>query len=539
VTDDPPAPNPETVAPTDGTSAPTDGTVAPTDGVGAPADDSLTHAELRSRTLRGLRWTVIARPLGEVVLVGSMVVLAHLISPAEFGRYAVAAIAGSLAIIPLAGVGAALVQRPNLTREHLQAGFALVLLIGLGLTGLTLLAAGTIVAPLYGARTADLVRLAAPLCFIIAAASVPSALLRRRLAIRRTSVIELTSTLVRVAASIGMALAGLNAVALVLGWLTGEVVEMIVLWVSAPPPAPRLRPGPTRELLSYGMPASFAAASWFGFRNCDYAIIGARLGVLPAGLYFRAYTLGVEYQKKVSQVMNTVGFPVLARTQSPEEMGVLRGKMVRMLTTVLFPLLALLAIVAPVLVPWLFGQRWSGAVVPTQILAVGGASTLVIDTAGATLMASGRARALMGFGWGHFLVYGLAVFAVAPLGISAVAVAAAVVHTAFLLVAYILMLHGSGERPLRRLWFDVKPASVSCAALVAVGVPASLALRSAHVPTVPYLLAVSLLGGAVYLLAMRICFPDSLRSLRSFIGHLLPKNPLRGTRARLAPADAQ
>lgn len=504
-----------------------------------PPDDSLEHAELRARTLGGLRWAVIARPLGEVVLVGSMVVLAHLISPAEFGRFAVAAIAGSVAIIPIAGVGAALVQRPTLSREHLQAGFALALLIGLGLAGLTLVAAGTIVVPLYGARTAELVRLSAPLCFVIAAGAVPSALLRRRLAIRRCSVIEVSSTLARVAASIGMALAGLGGVALVLGWLAGEALEMGLVWISAPPPSPRLRMGPTRELLGFGMPASFAAASWFGFRNCDYAIIGARLGVQPAGLYFRAYTLGVEYQKKISQVMNTVGFPMLARTQSSNEMSVLRGKMVRILTIVLFPLLALLAIVAPVLVPWLFGARWTGAVVPTQILAVGGASTLVIDAAGATLMASGRARALMGFGWGHFLVYALVVFVVAPLGINAVAIAAAVVHTLFLLVAYVLLLHGSGERPLWRLWDDVKPATISCAVLVAAAAPASLALKAAHAPTVPYLVMVSLLGGGAYLLAMRICFPASLLSLFSFIGHLLPRNPLRGVRRRLAPADAR
>jgi len=239
---------------------------------------------------------------------------------------------------------------------------------------------------------------------------------------------------------------------------------MVLLLISARPPAPRWRREPIRELLGFGVPASLAAASWFGFRNCDYAIIGARLGAVPTGLYFRAYSLGVEYQKKVSNVMNTVGFPVLARTQSGEEMDVLRARMVRILTIVLFPLLVLLAIEAPVLVPWLFGHRWSPAVAPTQILALGGASTLVIDTAGATLMASGRARAVMGFGWGHFVTYALVVFFVAPLGITAIAIGASAVHTAFLLVSYVLMMHGTGRPPMRRLWHDVKPAVVCCTA---------------------------------------------------------------------------
>jgi PST family polysaccharide transporter len=500
------------------------------------SDDSMTRSELRTRALRGLRWTIVARPAAEVVLLGSTVVLARLISPAEFGRYAVAAIAGSMAVIPRAGVSAALVQRPSLTREHLQAASAIALLIGVGLAVLTLLAASAIVAPLYGGQTADLVRLCAPLCFVVAAGTVSSGQLQRRLAIRRTSLIEVASTLMRVGATIGMAVAGLNATALVLGWLAGETLELALLWISAPPPLPRLHREPARELLSFGLPASLAASSWFGFRNCDYAIIGARLGVLPAGLYFRAYTLAVEYQKKVSQVMNTVGFPMLARTQSAAHMSELRLRMVRMLTIVLFPMLALLAILAPVLVPWLFGSRWEPAVVPTQILAVGGASTLVIDAAGAALMASGRARAVMGFGWGHFVVYALAVFLVAPMGIVAIAVAAAVVHTAFLVLSYFLLLSSSPENPLTRLWRDVCPATLSSLVLVAVAAPLSMVLRSEHAATIPYLVSVALLGAFGYLLALRLFFPASLVALRSFFGHLLPIGTLRRVAGRLAPA---
>jgi lipopolysaccharide exporter len=509
--------------------------VPPSEDVMMP-DDSLSRSELRTRALRGLRWTVVARPAGEVVLLASTVVLARLISPAEFGRFAVAAIAGSIAVIPRAGVSAAIVQRPSLTREHLQAAGAIALLIGLGLVALTLLAAGSIVAPLYGGHTADLVRLCAPLCFVVALGTVSSGQLQRRLAIRRTSLIEVSSTLVRVGATIGMAVAGMNATALVLGWLAGEALELALLCISAPPPLPWLHRKQAWELLSFGLPASLAASSWFGFRNCDYAIVGARLGVLPAGMYFRAYTLAVEYQKKVSQVMNTVGFPMLARTQSAEQMSELRLRMVRMLTIVLFPMLALLAILAPVLVPWLFGHRWEPAVVPTQILAIGGASTLAIDAAGAALMASGRARAVMGFGWGHFLVYALAVFVVAPMGIVAVAVAAAVVHTAFLVVAYVLLLSRSPENPFARLWRDICPATLSSLVLVAVATPLSMALRSEHVAAIPYLASVTLLGAFSYLLALRLLFPTSLASLRSFLGHLIPVGPLRRVAGRAAPA---
>ncbi len=447
-------------------------------------DDSLSIDEVRTATLRGLRWIVFTRPTSELVAMASLVVCAHLISPAEYGRFAIAAIVAELAFIPSAGVGAALVQRPSVSREHLQSGFALALLTGLVLVGLTLLAATFIVTPIFGARTAEFVRLSTPGFFISAANTVPAALLQRSLAFRRLSIIDIVGTVAAAVTAVGLAVAGLNGIALVLGVLAGGLVAAVMTWIWAPPPMPWIHRRAAREVLGYGAPAGLAAVSWIGFRNCDYAIVGARLGAFQAGLYFRAYTLGVEYQKKISKVMSSVGFPILSRTSSAGDMDDLRVRIVRLLTLLLFPLLALLAIVAPVFVPWLFGHAWTGAVRPTQILAIGGAATLVIDAAGAVLMAAGRPRALLGYGWAHFAVYGSTVFLVAPLGLTAVAIDAAVVHSLFLLVAYILMLRGSGQPPLRRLWNDVAPATVASGALVAVAWPASMALTAAHVPGV-------------------------------------------------------
>ncbi len=469
------------------------------------------------------------------MLLGSMVVLARLIPPIEFGHFAVAILVSGLGVVSAASVSTAMVQRPTLEREHLQAGFAIALLAGVALTGLTLLAAQVVVLPIYGARTAYLVRLSAPGCLIAAVGAVPQATLQRQLAFRRLSLIDVVGSALRSFGAVGLALLGLNATALVLGVLGGIAVGTVLSWIWAPAPSPRLRRKPARDLLDYGLPAWLASVSWIGFQNCDYAIVGARLGALQAGYYFRAYTLGVEYQKKVSQVMMSVGFPVLARTRRHEDMIELRSRMVRLLTVLLFPLLTLLAILAPVVIPWMFGREWAPCVVPTQVLAIGGAATLVADAVGAALMAAGRARSLLGFGWAHFAVYALAVFLTAPFGLTAVAASAAVVHSAFVVVAYFLMLRGSGERVRVRLWADVSPAIVSCLALAAVAVPASVALAAVHAATVPDLAAVTLLGGCAYAATLRKGYPRTWSNVISFVNHLVPSRS-RGRRAA-APAE--
>jgi PST family polysaccharide transporter len=494
--------------------------------------------ELRAAAVSGVRWSSLARLTTEVVQLGSIVILARLIVPAEFGRYAIALIGQEVAYLIVAGgLGNALVQRKTLRREHLQSGMALGLIAGLALGALMLVAAGLLFVPIFGARTAFFLKLMAPLCLVSAAGLVPMAILRRRMAFRRLSEIEVLNTVVRVVVCIVLALVGLGGEALVLGVVAGSLAMTIVACISAPPPLPKLERVAARELLDYGLPASMAAVSWIGFSNCDYVIIGARLGALQTGLYFRAYTLAVEYQAKVGIIMAQVGFPVLARTRDASDLTGLYRQMVRLLTIVLFPLLVLLTIVAPVLVPFLFGPRWSAAIVPVQILAVGGAATLVIDAVGTVLMATGRTRALLGYGIGHFLTYALAVLLVVSHGIVAVAIVAGAVHTLFLGVAYALMLRGSSEPPLRRLWEDIAPATVSCLGLVVVALPASLALSAAHIPAILQLTVVGLVALPPYLLTLRICFPAASRSLRATVEQVLPEHRrLRWAKRRLAAA---
>lgn len=496
--------------------------------------------ELRRAALGGLRWTSLGRAAAELSLLGSMVVLARLIPPAEFGPYAVAVVAQELVLgVQSQGIGNALVQRPAAGREHRQAGFALVLIGAVALALVVLAASRLVAAPVFGAPTATLVALTAPYSIVLGLGIVPTATLRRRLAFRRLAVIDIAGTALRVGGSIALAASGWGAKSLVLGTLAGAVVATVAAWLSAPPPLPRLRRGPARDLLGFGAPASLAAISWTCFRNCDYAIVGARLGTLQAGLYFRAYQLAVEYQKKVSDLMTTVAFPVLARSSNAADLAALRGQVVRLLTMVLFPLLTLLAIVAPELIPWLLGNPWRATVVPTQILALGGAATLVIDTTGVALAAGGRSRAMLGFGVAHFAVYAAAVWVVAGHGIAAVATAAAVVHTAFMLAGYALMLSRSSFGVLRELAADVAPATVASLALAALAVPSSIALSAAATPVLAQMAVVGTGGLAAYLLALRLAFPVAWRELTACARRLLPSR-VPALRARVpSPAQAR
>jgi lipopolysaccharide exporter len=503
-----------------------------------------TTEKLTDATTAGLRWVTVARVGTELALAGSMVVLARLIPPSAFGMFAIAVIVQELAIsVPSEGVGTALVQRRQIGREHLEGGMALGLAIALALTVVTLLLAIFVLPGVFGHDTAKLVALASP-WFVISAAGAPSyALLRRKLDFRRLSIVDLSNSVVRAGVSVGLAVAGLDAGALVLGCLAGVVATASLCLLFAPVPLPRWRSRAIRDLLHYGGPGSLATFCWAGFRNGDYAIVGARLGTAQAGFYWRGFQLAVDYQRKISAVMTSVGFPVLARTGDAEEMFALRQRMVRLLAVVLFPLLAGLVVLAPVVIPWVFGPTWEPAVVPTQILAGAGAATVVIDAVGTVLMAMGRARAILGYGIAHFVVYIGAVLVASRWGITGVSVAAVITHTIFLVVAYQVLLSDAGLPALRLLWSDVSAAVVACVALVAAAWPVARALGNAGVAPIVEIAVVGAVAAIAYLGVLRLWFPEAWRDLRRLLIRVVPLRPLRAATRRLPlgrkmPAEA-
>jgi lipopolysaccharide exporter len=493
--------------------------------------DVRTNAELTEATAAGLRWITVARVGTELLLLGSMVMLARLIPPSAFGMYALAVLIQELAIsVPSEGVGSALVQRRSVDREHLQGGLALTLAIGAVLAALSLLLAKVLVHPLFGAETAELVAMSTPWFLVGAVLALPMAMLRRELDFRRLSVLELMQSAIRSSTSIFLAVAfGLDGSALVLGGLLGAFAMLALALVYSPIPLPRWRSRAVRDILPYGGPAALATVAWTGFRNGDYAIVGARLGSAQAGYYWRGFQLAVEYQRKLTAVMSQMGFPVLARTASIEDMFVLRRRMVQLLCVLLFPVMACLSLLAPVVIPWLFGPEWEPAVLPTQILTGAGAATVIIDQVGAVLMARGRSRALLGYGVAHFVVYIGAVIVMSRWGLTGVAISAVVVHGIFLVVAYQVMLHDRPESVFAVIWGDVSAASVSCAVLAAAAVPTDLVLDGMGAPALVQVAVVSAVAAVAYLGTLRICFDDAWSDLSALLRRVLPARRVRTT----------
>ena len=262
-------------------------------------------------------------------------------------------------------------------------------------------------------------------------------------------------------------------------------------------------------------------------RNVDYVIIAARMGAVQVGLYWRAYQFGVEYQSKISSIMMRVALPVYSRAASVEDMRALRARIVRVHASILFPLLALLIVLAPEALPWLLGEPWRPAVLPTQILAVAGMTAAVLTGLGPLMLALGKPKPLLYWNLGSSVAYALMVFLVAPLGLTAVCIGVVGMRITTLLIAQRVMIQGLAGIPMRTLLDDAGPALVGTLALLAVGFPLAGSLAAAGVPVFVLCAIVAAAGLGVYAITLRTLFAASWADLILLASRVFPRLPRR------------
>jgi PST family polysaccharide transporter len=490
--------------------------------------------DLRGAAVAGLRWTTAARIGIEVVSFGAAVALARLVPPAEFGAAVVPLILVPLAVIlTFEGFGSALVQRRSIESRHVEAAMLAGTLSGALLTALVLILAEPLGRPLLGAPQADLLKLISPVFLLAGVSAVPRGLLWRRLDFRRTSLIEVGALTFGALTAVGLAVAGLDAEAIVLGALTGAFVNALLLLAAVPPPLPRWERGALVEVLGFGLPASAAGLASVAITNSTLAVAAVRLAPAQAGLFWRAFQLGVVYQEKISWIMIRLAFPVYSRTRDLDQLRGFHERATRIHAAVLVPLLALLIVVAPDLVPWIFGERWAAAANPVQILCVAGMIAAVLTGYPQIMLAAGRPRVLLGFNLALLSLYGVASWVAAPYGIGALAVAVVAVHVVLLVAVYLVLYRRVLGIPVRRLVTDLLPAATGSTVLLAAALPVTELLRAAQAPVPLLLLGAGVSGGIAYLLALSRLFPTLWDELTGLARRLLP-----APRATLRPQRA-
>ena len=313
-------------------------------------------------------WRFAASAVSAVLSFGIHIWLARLLPPSDFGLVAMAFVFTGLArILSNFGLPSAIVQRSDLTSEHIRTAFTLSGLLGLLVTGALIAFAPFSIHVFPEPRLPSILTALAPIFLFTGLGNTAGALLRRALDFKRIFWVGITSYAVGFGGvAIPMALMGYGVWSLVLGSVASPVLEtLLLLALVRHPIRPMIGRREARELAGYGAGFSLSEVLNFGARNGDNLVIGRWLGDGPLGLYTKAYGLMRMPADYLGEVLNAVLFPAFAELQ--KERSRLASAYLRATElAVLFsaPILAGMVVAAPHMILGLLGPNWEGSVLP-------------------------------------------------------------------------------------------------------------------------------------------------------------------------------
>jgi O-antigen/teichoic acid export membrane protein len=331
-------------------------------------------ARLVSKALVGASWTAIEQVTSTVLRLATTLVLARLVSPAEFGIAAAGLVIAELAFIfSEAGMGQALTQRSQLRPEHVRVAFSVMLLLGLVAAAAVAIAAPIISDFFRMPLLERIVPLLALLIPIHGLSSISVALLSRQgrfgyLAIARLPCVAFGYSLV----AIGLALAGGGVWAIVLGTICRDVLLLLVLYAGVRHDLrPSLNWQAIKDLAAFSIGQTLVRLASYAARNGDYVVVGRLLGAEALGYYSRAFQLLMAAVNLMSAVTGRVLFPMMASLQEDRErLAQAYLRCIGASIALALPVSVVLSARAEEIVFVLLGDQWGRAATPFAALAL-------------------------------------------------------------------------------------------------------------------------------------------------------------------------
>jgi polysaccharide transporter, PST family len=409
--------------------------------------------------------------IGQMCKVGlsfvSSVLLARLLTPADFGLMAMVSTAVALvALVQDLGLNQATIQRERISQAQISAlfwlstGFSLVL-------ALLLVASAPLVAWFFGDSRLTLLTVGfALVVFVGGSQSQQFALLNREMRFKALAAIDLLGA--GVSAVVGVSVAWLTSSywALFASAVASVLTGLCCVWIFCDfrPRRPSFE-GEFGEIVRFGSGVSgFNVVNYFA-RNADKLLLGRFYGGDSLGLYDRAYRLLLFPLQQVQQPLGRVMLPLLARLQSePDRYRRAYTECVGLMMMAAQPGLVFLIVFSDDVFLILLGPHWLSAAPIFRWLGVGGLLQIMTGTFGWLFLSQGRGGDLFKAGLFNSITAVVTFVAGLPWGPLGVAAAYVIGDYAIRLPATIWAAGRHGPVTMRDLVATMIPHAVATAA---------------------------------------------------------------------------
>lgn len=346
------------------------------------------------RAIKGVPWTLLTFGSSKIVGLLTTVVLARLLVPADFGLFALAALASLfLTVFRDFGLGSVLIVRQDFDLR--ARGTVVTMMFGAGVFAALLVAAASPVAALaFDEPRLDEVLAAMSVTLIFGGIAWPyEIIMQRELAFRRRFAAQMIQSVAYAVVALVLAANGAGVWSLVGGVITGQVIASVAYVALAP-----YRPPVTFDRVVAGE-ALRSARGFIGQgvlalirQNTDYLVIGRLLGARPLGLYTMAYRFSELPYTGIADPVGKVLFPTFSKMRAEGgDIGRVYLGAQRLVALVTCPIAIILSAVSEHFVDTILGPKWVDMIPALMILALWGALRPLENTVAILLNAMGQA----------------------------------------------------------------------------------------------------------------------------------------------------
>jgi O-antigen/teichoic acid export membrane protein len=425
---------------------------------------------------RGLKWSLIGTLVTKFGSFAIGLVLARLLTPADFGLFAVALAVTAFAMhVNDAGIIAACMQWRGKLEDMAPTG-AVIAVLSSAFVYAVLWVGAPAFAKLSGAPEATpVVRLLTLIIIVDGITAVRSAALMRRFEQDRLTRANMVGILANAAIALPLAFAGAGAYSFASGQLAGSVVTGVIVFKMANLP---IKVGfdkeITKRLLKFGLPLAASLGIESVLLNADFVIVGNVLGVVALGYYLLAFNVSSWVPGVVGTAVRYVSIPGFSRLAELDvealALGVCRS--VTVLVSTVLPVAVVMATLAPEIVDFLYGDKWGPSAVVLRFLTVLMIVRMLTSLAFDILTSLGftKSTVWLNAGWAIALVPALLIGTHLD-GIRGAAIAHGVVAVLIALPLALLALHLGGVSLVPTLPTLVRPtigAALAAAVIILI-----------------------------------------------------------------------
>jgi O-antigen/teichoic acid export membrane protein len=349
-----------------------------------------------SAVQRSIVFSAVERYASVSLFVITTAILSRLLTPAEFGTFAVVSALTTVVSVSFQEFGGAnyLIQKQELSRRHIRTAFTIIFAISIMIGALFFVLSGVLSRFMGQDSLANGLSVSALSFLFVPFSGTIAALFRRDLTFGKLAICNLVANVAGAIVSILLAMLKFSYMAPIWGGFANCVTLTLIL-LAWHRDFGLFRPSLAdyRDIVGFGIYSSGVSLINVFYNLAPQLFLAKLLDFAAVGLYSRAINLTQIFDRLVIQVLSPVIMPaVAAQRKSGADLKGVYLEAIQLLSVMQWPCLTFIAIMAhPIIEIWL-GPSWLEIVPLVRILCIANLAMFAACLSYPVLVAAGHVR---------------------------------------------------------------------------------------------------------------------------------------------------